>query len=235
MTVYFVISTGRCGTQWLTETMQQWHKDFVVQHEPLHFGYRPDINRVQQPLLHNAKLLENHLAYIQQQLDAGKTYIETGFPSWRHLDWFRQQLGHKVRVIHIHRDPLETVSSLFKLNAFVPPLLSHLPTKNLYLPGSELDFLHQYQELWPQLDPAEKNLWYWAEVQWQALTYQQQWPEHDWLSLSFDTLFSTQTKEVLADFMNLSDSLYWPVQHKVDQFGLGITPADSEFPLLSQL
>jgi hypothetical protein len=235
VTAYFVLSTGRCGTQWLTETLQHWGEDFVVQHEPLHFGYRPDLNTVQNPLLANAEILEKHLTFIRQQLDSGKSYIETGFPCWRHLNWFRQQLDCPVRVIHIHRDPQDTVASLLKLNAFVPPFLPHLPIKNLYLPGAEQDLLHKYKELWPLLNPAEKNLWYWAEVQWQALNYQQQWPEQDWLSLSFSQLFSEQSKQQLAIFLGCSAPEFWPVLDKVDQFGLGLVQTAAQYPHLSQL
>lgn len=235
MTVYFVISTGRCGTQWLTETLQQWHEDFMVQHEPLHFGYRPDLNTVQHPLQTNAELLVQHLVFIRQQLASGKIYIETGFPCWRHLNWFRQQLNCPVRVLHIHRDPLDTVASLLKMNAFVPPFLPHLPIKNLYLPGAEQDLLHQYAELWPLLNPAEKNLWYWAEVQWQALNYQKQWPEQDWFSQSFSQLFSEQSKQQLAAFLGCSTPLYWPALDKVDQFGLGLVQTTAEYPHLSKL
>jgi hypothetical protein len=235
MTAYFVLSTGRCGTQWLTDTLQHWGKDFVVQHEPLHFGYRPDLNTVQNPLLANAEILEKHLAFIRQQLEGGKSYIETGFPCWRHLNWFRQQLDCPVRVIHIHRDPLDTVASLLKLNAFVPPFLPHVPIKNLYLPGPEQDLLHKYKELWPLLNPEEKNLWYWAEVQWQALNYQQQWPEQDWLSLSFGQLFSEQSKQQLAAFLGCSDSVFWPALEKMDQFGLGLIQPPANYPYLSKL
>lgn len=234
MTAFFVLSTGRCGTQWLTETLQLWSPDFVVQHEPLHLGYRPDLNTPQNPLAANAGQIQNHLNYIKQQLQQGKTYIETGFPCWRHLGWFRQQLGD-VRVIHIHRDPVESVQSLLKLNAFIPPFLPHLPAKNLYLPGYEQDLMHRHQSLWPQLNPQEKNLWYWAEVQWQALNYQQQWPADDWLSLSFTRLFTEQTRQQLAQFFGCENTVPWPVQQKVDQFGAASVPFLPDFPLLAKL
>lgn len=235
MTAYFVLSTGRCGTQWLTETLQQWDDNFVVVHEPLHFGYRPDLNTVQQPLLHNSDMLEQHLHQIRQHLHSGKHYIETGFPCWRHLHWFKQQLDHTVKVIHIHRAPLDTVASLLKLNAFVPSFWPHLTIKNLYLPGAEQDFLYQYQELWPQLNPAEKNLWYWAEVQYQAIKYQQQWPAQDWLSLSFSQLFSAQGKQQLTHFLGYPNAVCWPVQDIVDQFGLGLVHTQTDYPVLSKL
>lgn len=233
MTAYFVLSTGRCGTQWLAETLQLWSDNFVVRHEPLHFQYRPDLNSPSAPLTHNTELLTSHLDFIRKQIAQGYTYIETGFPCWRHLDWFKQHLD-QVKVLHIHRAPLQSVSSLLKLNAFVPPFLPHLPIKNLYLPADEQDLLQQHKALWPELNPAEKNLWYWAEVQHQALRYQQHWPQADWLSLSFSELFSAKSQQQLADFLEIPTANHWPVQQKVDQFGLAMQSQPLEFPRLCQ-
>lgn len=234
MTAYFFLSTGRCGTQWLAETLQLWSDRFVVRHEPLHFQYRPDINTPTTPLTYNTELLNTHLDFIRQQIAQGHTYIETGFPCWRHLGWFKQQLDH-VKVVHIHRDPLESVRSLLKLNAFVPPFLPHLPAKNLYLPADKQDLLHEYKTLWTSLNPAEKNLWYWAEVQSQAIKYQQVWPATDWLCLSFSELFSIKSQQQLAVFLDMPTTSYWPVQQKVDQFGLAGLTQQLEFPIMCQL
>lgn len=234
MTAYFVLSTGRCGTQWLAETLQHWSSNFIVEHEPLHLGYKPDLNTPQSPLAVNAELLQTHLNQIRQYLQQEKTYIETGFPCWRHIGWYKEKLGN-VKIIHIHRDPVESVQSLLKLNAFVPPVLPHLPVKNLYLPGSKQDLLHQHKDLWPHLNPSEKNLWYWAEVQWQALLYQKQWPVNDWLTLSFKHLFSEQTRQRLAVFLGCNDAASWPSTEKVDHFGAAAALAQSDFSSLSQL
>jgi hypothetical protein len=149
------------------------------------------------------------------------------------LDWFRQHLK-QIKVVHIHRDPLQSVHSLLKLNAFVPPFLPHLPIKNLYLPSDEQDLLQQHKTLWDELNPAEKNLWYWAEVQHQALRYQQHWSVSDWLSLSFSELFSAKSQQQLADFFETPAASHWPVQQKVDQFGLAMQSQPLEFPRLCQ-
>lgn len=234
MTAFFVLSTGRCGTQWLAETLQCWSTNFVVQHEPIHLGYRPDLNTPQNPLAANAEQIQNHLSYIKRQLQQGKTYIETGFPCWRHLHWFKQQLG-EVKIIYIHREPVKTVQSLLKLNAFIPPFLPHLPVKNLFLPGAEQELLYQHQSLWPQLNPAEKNLWYWAEVQWQAWLYQQQWPVDDWLSLSFNQLFTADARRQLAQFLHCETDVSWPVEQPLDQFGAASVQSRPDFPILIKM
>lgn len=231
----FVLSTGRCGTQWLTEKLQALYPDAVVEHEPLSFNYRPDVNTERAPLQCNKELIMQHLSCIQHYLDQGKPYIETGFPCWRHLEWFKQQLGGRVKIIHVHREPLQTVSSLLKLNAFVPPFIPQLPIKNLFLPEDGYGYFKDWQHLWPHLNPAEKNLWYWGEVQAHALLLQAQWPAADWLQLEFSTLFGPQAEARLIHF--LGDTPYAGVQPPghVDQYGHALVPYPLEFPLMERL
>jgi hypothetical protein len=230
----FVLSTGRSGTQWLTEKLRTLYPEDVIEHEPLFFDYRPDINTESAPLARNKELLLQHLANIQQHLSRGKHYIETGFPCWRHLDWFKQQLHGQVKIIHIHRAPLQTVSSLLKLNAFVPPLLPHLPMKNFFLPTEGQGYLKQWQQLWPHLNPAEKNLWYWAELHSYALKLQDQWSPSDWLSLSFDQLFTPASAQALVDFLGQPDHTNHAPLGPIDHYGDALVPYPLAFPLLRQ-
>lgn len=232
----FVLSTGRCGTQWLTEKLSLLYPNRQIVHEPLSFNYRPDLNTELSPLSYNKELIQHHLSEIQQRLSRGQSYIETGFPCWRHLHWFRQQLDGQVRVIHLHRDPVDTVHSLLKINAFVPPFVPHLPLKNLFVPNSEHGYLAQWHELWPLLNPAEKNLWYWSEVQAQALQLRQEWPATDWLELKFDQLFSVATKQALTEFLGPEAVSDAASPGLVDRYGAGaIALCAVEFPLLQKV
>lgn len=232
----FVFSTGRCGTQWLTEKLSLLYPNQQIVHEPLSFHYRPDLNTELLPLSCNKELIQQHLSEIQQHLNRGRSYIETGFPCWRHLEWFRQQLNGRVRLIHLHRDPLDTVHSLLKINAFVPPFVPHLPLKNLFLPNPEQGYLAEWHELWPLLNPAEKNLWYWTEVQAKALQLRQNWPAEDWLELSFDHLFSATTEQALTEFFGPEAVADAASPGLVDQYGAGaIALCAIEFPLLQKV
>lgn len=232
----FVLSTGRCGTQWLTEFLANSYPQRLVCHEPLHFDYRPDLNTELSPVTVNRDIITTHLLHIQRLLDEGKEYIETGFPCWRHIQWFRQQLKGQVRVIHLHREPQQTVASLLKINAFVPPILPHLPTKNLYLPDSATGLLAELRHLWPQLNAAEKNLWYWTEVQALALQWQTEWPSEDWLALGFTELFSPEGSQKLQCFLGKEDYRKCATPAVVDHYGLAaIAYGPLVFPRLQQL
>lgn len=232
----FVLSTGRCGTQWLTKTLRMLFPDWQIVHEPLSFNYRPDLNTETSPLAYNEALILQHLSAVQQRLDQGQGYIETGFPCWRHIQWFKQQLSGKVKVIHIHRDPVDTVGSLLKINAFVPPYLPQLPLKNLFLPHPGHGYLAQWQPLWQQLNPAEKNLWYWSEVQASALQLRDAWPEDDWLELRFEQLFSTTTAQALSTLLGADTPSDIIAPGRVDHYGTdAIIPCAVTFPLLQHI
>lgn len=232
----FVLSTGRCGTQWLTEKLSSMYPKWQIAHEPLSFHYRPDLNTELLALTYNRELIQQHLSDIQQHLNLNQSYVETGFPCWRHLQWFRQQLDGRVKVIHLHRNPVDTVHSLLKINAFIPPFVPHLPLKNLFLPSPDHGYLAEWYELWPLLNPAEKNLWYWTEVQAKALQLRQEWPANDWLEVSFEHLFSSATEQALAAFLGPEAVVDATAPGLVDQYGAGaIALSAVEFPLLQNV
>ncbi|WDD98526.1 sulfotransferase domain-containing protein [Thalassomonas actiniarum] len=227
----FIVSTGRCGTQWLTRHLPrlltaQQADNYQIKHEPLGYQYAPIDNSPSLPLVNNKALLEQHLNEIRNTLSRGKNYIETGFPCWRHIAWFAQELEHPVKVIHLTRHPVFTAISWLKLNAFVPPALPHLPEKELFTPFAPGARLPEYQQNWQHLSPFEKCLYFWAEVQLQALAFEQDWQEKHWLHLSYESLFTGQSLNKLAAFLataapdgQLTDIDTSAIEEKTDSYG----------------
>ncbi len=217
MTAIFVLSPGRCGTQWLSE---QWRTDSNTQvcHEPIHFDYAPTHNSPDQPLCKNGARITAHLHAIQIHLDKGGIYLECGFPSWRHIKWFQQNLDGNVKVIHIHRDPVENAISLLKLNVFVPALLPHLPEKQFFHPQAPAALLPEYERHWSKLTPFEKNLYYWAEVNLQAERFKSSFAPKNWLTIRFQQLFRPESLEQIADFTNISIDEHKTISEKIDRF-----------------
>lgn len=204
MSAVFILSTGRCGTQWLYEFFSTCLPEFWdVTHEPLHFDYAPIDNAPHQPLHKNSQILLNHLAHIHSKTRNHRHYLECGFPCWRHLDWFNDKLACPVKIIYLHRDPVQVARSWLKLNAFVPPVLPHLSTKELFHPAAPEALLPHYQYMWHELTPYEKGLYYWEEVQLQAARYKSAWQEENWFELTFQQLTN---RRVLQDLMGFLDA-----------------------------
>lgn len=218
MIATFVLTPGRCGTQWLSQQLQSSQNHAVVVHEPLHFDYEPLHNSPSQPLNKNSDKLLAHLNAISDYLGQGNSYVECGFPCWRHLSWFQQALSDKIKVIHIHRDPVENAESLLKLNAFVPPILPHLPEKLLFHPQAQGALMPEYAGDWPRLSPFEKCLYYWAEVNLQAELYKRQFSPNHWLTIPYDDLFCESSLRQISAFLDVPFEFHSSALGRVDRF-----------------
>lgn len=195
----FVLSTGRCGTQWLAEAFGQTFGERVrVEHEPLHLGYRPR-ERLAGATPPDAVL--RHLDAVEAELQH-RPYLECGHPCWSALPWIAQRLRGRVRVIHLVRHPLPTALSWLTHQAYQPPLLPHLQEKVLLSPFDEGVRFPAYRGCWPGLTPFEKCLYYWLEVNALALALQGE-SGLPWLRLRFEDLFAAEGLERLLDFLGL--------------------------------
>ncbi len=226
----FVLSPGRCGTQWLAQILRkQLDGVFRVEHEPIHFGYLPTKNSPKFPLRANEEIITAHLESIKTTLKSGMGYAETGFPNWRHLSWLRQQLqtnGITVKVIHITRPIVENAQSLLKLKAFMPPFFPHEITKNFMDPNCPETVLNGIGKIWLELNPLEKCMLYCAEVHAQANIYRNDIKNEHWMAIEFNDLFLPETVERIMQFLGaeFEDALF--SDSIVDCFGKGIVPSD---------
>lgn len=164
----FVISTGRCGTQWLAEVLRSAAGDTaVVAHEPLGDDYpQRSMLAAQHPGNLDAEAAEpllDHVASIEQTL-LTKPYIECGHPLWSSLPYLLERFAGRVRVIHLVRHPVPTAWSWLTQRAYCPPLAPHLPERVLLSPFDDGIRLTAFRERWSSLTPYEKSLFYWAEV-----------------------------------------------------------------------
>ena len=78
----FVLSTGRCGTQWLADVLSATLGDRAeVQHEPLGEDYAPRqmLGAGADPDPELADFIDEHLEAIERTL-ATRDYVECGHP-----------------------------------------------------------------------------------------------------------------------------------------------------------
>src|SRR5438045_168084 len=164
----FVVSTGRCGTQWLANIVARRFGDrAVVTHEPLEHDYPTramlaarDPHRLDADL---AEPLVAHIAFIEETL-ASKPYIECGHPSWSTIPYLVERFRGRVKVVHLVRHPVETAYSWLTQFAYCPPRVPHLAEKILVSPFDDGVRHPSYRERWPSMTPYEKALYYWLEV-----------------------------------------------------------------------
>jgi hypothetical protein len=159
------LSTGRCGTQWLTAGLRELHPELDVEHEPIGPLYKPRLyfRRYEDP----EALLEvpEVAAHVARMAAGRRPYVETGWPLFPALPLLTKRLPDRLRIVHLTRHP-------------VPSALSHLahgsyagsPRDDAYTRWATLGphdprvFQPAYAARWDELSPYEKCLFWWTEV-----------------------------------------------------------------------
>jgi hypothetical protein len=202
----FVLSTGRCGTQWLATALAEAYPDrLAVEHEPLHAGYearkvlRYTAAADETPQLRQQ--VADHLEAIECRL-LTHAYIECGHPAWSTIPWLAARLRGRVRIVHLVRHPVPTSWSWLTLQAFQPPLLPHIAPRTLLTPFDDGIQFGEYRSRWDTLAPFEKCLYYWAEVNAFALALQSRL-DVPWLRLRYEDLFHADGLDRLLEFLQL--------------------------------
>jgi len=202
----FVLSTGRCGTQWLAKFFQDHYEDhFVVTHEPLQGRLDPrkalGIKSLQENSSSSATKMREHLATITEHLK-DHSYLECGHVGWSAIPHFVEALKGRVRVVHLVRHPVPTAYSWLSHGAYEPPILPHLSEKVLLSPFDPGARHLSYQDRWESLKPYEKCLYYWLEVN--ALAMEMEEAQNSpWLRLRAEDLFGTDGLDQLLRFLDL--------------------------------
>jgi hypothetical protein len=164
----FVISTGRCGTQWLADALSLRLGDSaVVTHEPLENDYAPrqmlaagDPRQLDEEL---AEPLLDHVDFIEEVLQS-KPYIECGHPSWSSIPYLMRRFEGRANVVHLVRHPVHTAFSWLTQLVYCPPAAPHLREKVPLSPFDEGVRFASYRDRWAEITPYEKTLYYWLEV-----------------------------------------------------------------------
>ncbi|HLJ74799.1 MAG TPA: sulfotransferase domain-containing protein [Thermoanaerobaculia bacterium] len=203
----FVVSTGRCGTQWLARFFEQnLGTAATVTHEPLHSAWSPrEMLGAKTPANLEANLREpiaEHLSEIREALRSGG-YIECGHPMWSSLPFLIETFKPDVRIIHLVRHPVPTAWSWLTHRAYCEPLAPYLSEKVLLSPFDQGVAFCEYRDRWSAMSPYEKALYYWLEVNAFATRVQSQC-DVPWMTVRFDHLFTAAAQRDLLRFVGAS-------------------------------
>ncbi len=197
----FFLSTGRCGTQWLTRWLTDQYSDYVhVEHEPLQHQYQSRYLLAEQAQFNSDNVLK-HLETIDQVLQE-KPYIEVGHPCWGAISHLVDYFQERIRIVHLIRHPITTSFSWVTHGAYQKPLLPYLPEKIPLSPFDEGVQFPEYQERWATLSEFEKNLYYWTEVNSLGIQLEKS-VSVPWLRIRYEDLFYGDDLNRLVDFLNL--------------------------------
>lgn len=198
----FVLSTGRCGTQWLARFFEMnLGPAATVTHEPLHSAWASrEMLAAKTPDRLDGELrepIEEHLQFIREVL-GDRMYIECGHPLWSAVPYLIDAFSPDVRIIHLVRHPVPTAWSWLTHRAYCRPLMPHLSEKVLLSPFDEGVQFPQYRERWTSMSPYEKALYYWLEVN--ALGRRER-HRSKWLTVRFEDVFGAEEQRRVLSFL----------------------------------
>lgn len=206
-TATFILSTGRCGTQWIAANLAAACNGLaVIEHEPLHDRYYPRAmlagNDPEQT--GNAPEIFAHCDRIEAILDQ-KSYIECGWPAWGAIPYLMQRFKGRIKIVHLVRHPVSVACSWVSHRAFCPPIIPGLPgfrEKILASPFDEGTIFSQYRDKWDGMNPFEKALFFWSEVNALGLKLEAA-ARVPWLRIRFEDLFQGDALSQLAGFLGI--------------------------------
>jgi hypothetical protein len=171
MKLIIFLSTGRCGTQFFMRYLAGSASDrAVVTHEPVEADYAPKYS-LRAPdleeLLSKYPSVRAHFDEIARIGDGGQVYIETGWPSFSWVPLLLHRFGDEAMVVHVTRNPVRFAFS-FASHRFFGTMRPrrrdayvHLAQLHPADPGVKH---RQYETQWDSLNPVEKSLFQWLEV-----------------------------------------------------------------------
>ncbi|MFH1466080.1 MAG: hypothetical protein ABIO70_16975 [Pseudomonadota bacterium] len=187
----FFISTGRCATQWVHKTLEEaFPEEAVVTHEPILAAYNP--KRFLRAGARLPELLQDpevaaHVAMIKRTLDEGKHYVEAGWPCYPALPLLMAELGGRVNLVHLVRNPVFTA---FSLATHVVYDRDDWIASGAITPDDPGVVQKELASTWKKLSMYEKCLFWWTEINLYGLELKREHPEIPYLLVRYEDLFA---------------------------------------------
>lgn len=166
--ILLFLSTGRCGTQFLTDMLAQAAQSrATVVHEPLRSGYWPrQCLRMADPVakLHEFPAIAEHFAGWDAALAEGRGVVETGWPIFPWLPYLAERFAGRIEIVHLLRDPIRTAFSMASHRYYSDRRDDDFTREAVLTPEDPGVRWVEYRALWPNLNPVERCLFFWAEV-----------------------------------------------------------------------
>jgi len=222
----FFISTARCGTQWISQTLSNICGDTAeVVHEPIRYKYESrrflrrydlisDIGKI--------KKVREHTNYIKDTINK-KYYIEIGFPSYAAIPFFKNEFNDRIKLVHLIRNPVYTAASMSTLDFYNPQRdYDSLNSHTLPYPTDQGVVQEYYSDWWDDMSIFEKCLFYWNEIQLYSMEINQRYYDTPFLTIRYEDLINEykNTLKSLIEFIGipLEGKLESRKKNKVDSY-----------------
>ena len=168
MKVIVFLSTGRCGTQFFTRYLAAAAGDrAVVTHEPIGAKYAPKQTlraSSLDELLPRYPAVDAHFAEIARVINAGQTYVETGWPVFSWVPLLIDRFGDELLLMHLTRHPVTYAQSLASLQFYAPDRKDRFALLARLHPDDPGVKHREYGAHWDSLNDVERSLFQWLEI-----------------------------------------------------------------------
>lgn len=153
--------------------------------------------------------LLNHWRAVSE----GGPVVDFGWTMRSLVPYFYDQLGNQLRVLFIHRHPVEVAAS-FKL---IGSYSIYNSSTWAITPNHPQAMFPQFSDRWTLMSAFERCLYYWLEVNASAIELSEKLPGLDIMTLSSTDLF--QSDEVLDDVVRFTgfDCYRRPLEKSLDR------------------
>ena len=162
----FILSTGRCSTQYLTRLLALGRPRAEVVHEGAGPNYMPARVFRQggyDQVIDRIKPLRTHLFDIEAVLAEGKTFIDTGWPSYAWGPYFAQRFGAAFGFAHLVRNPFAVAASMSS-HTLLDDLDIKLSKFGVIRPHHPKALFAEFSGQYPSFTRYERGLYHWLEV-----------------------------------------------------------------------
>jgi len=207
----YVISTGRCGTQWLDLNLREIYSDKVlVYHEPLSFGsgvpyplqsYYRQFNKTDVA----DRVINHYKEGAKQALSEGRHYVETGYPAITLIPYFVERFGDQLKLIHLYRNPVDVGSSFSRARFYHSQSASGFEKQTFLQAVDEIDVINtSWKTNWHHLSPYEKVLFHWLEMNHYALEIRDKYSTIPFFPTKTENMFGNRDELMkLIEYMEL--------------------------------
>ncbi len=210
--IVVVLSTGRCGTQWLTSGLERFCPSATVRHKPIGPLYRPRayFRRYEDP---EAILDEPEVAAHLRTIESiDNAYVETGWPLFPVIPALAARYPDRLRIVHLTRHPVPSALSNAAHRCYAGSPRDDPYTRLATLgPHDRNVFQSEYRERWDHLTPYEKCLFWWTEVHRYAIELRERVPAVAMLRVRSEDMLAGDGKTIAAmlGFMQLPWDERW--------------------------
>jgi len=193
----FVLSTGRCGTSWLTELLRQSkhlhvnHTDYpeLIRQGRLAFEQHPANLEMFKEIVRACRD-----GYLAQAYWMGQTYVETN-PRICFLAYAVKEVYPSAKFIHLYRHPGDFVRSGLRRGWYEGAAHDE---------GRIVD--HENPDAWRQLNNIEKISWLWNATNQFAEDFLAGLPKECALQIRAESMFSdVGVAQRILDFLGVTD------------------------------